>query len=69
MYNAYLPGNKHAPRLERDIYELHVEVTQNPAPETRKYLILEVQGEVVGEECDFTIPTIKYNFKWFIEIT
>ena len=39
LYNAYLPGKKHAPRLARKIEDVYNEIaTDEPLPEGRTYL-------------------------------
>ena len=39
LYNSYLPGNKHAPRLQRNVEEVYSEIaTDDPIPEGRGYL-------------------------------
>lgn len=57
IYNAYLPGNKHASRLTRPIEEVYAEIAEpgHEIPATRNYLVIEVSGslEVDGEEADF----------------
>lgn len=63
LYNGYLPGNKHAVRLGRRIEEVYREISDEPIPEGRKYLALELGGEVIGEGCDFSMPTTKYYFE------
>ena len=63
LYNGYLPGNKHAVRLPRLIEEVYREIADDPIPEGRTYLALEIGGEVIGEGCDFSTPTVKYVFQ------
>jgi hypothetical protein len=63
LYNAYLPKNKHAPRKTRHIEDVYNEVVEEPLPEGRNYLVIEVSGEVLDEGCDFAMPVIKYKFK------
>jgi Ubiquitin fold domain len=63
LYNAYLPGNKHAVRLPRNMEEVYREIAEEPIPEGRNYLALEIGGEVIGEGCDFMVPTVKYYFQ------
>lgn len=63
LYNMYLPGKKHEPRLVREISEVYKEIAKEEFPEGRNYMILELGGEVIGENCDFQIPTVKYYFK------
>lgn len=62
LYNAYLPGNKHAARKEREMAEVYREISDEPVPEGRYYLIMEIGGEVIGEGVDFAVPTVKYIF-------
>ena len=63
IYNQYLPGNKHQPRLAREIFSIYNEISEDKLPEGRKYMILELGGEVIDEGCDFSIPSIKYYFE------
>jgi Ubiquitin fold domain len=62
LYNAYLPGNKHKPRLDMIIEKVHAEISQTDLPKGRYYLVLEVGGETVADGADFTMPPIKYCF-------
>lgn len=62
LFNVYLPGGKHEPRRVREIAEVYREISDEPIPDKRKYLALELGGEVIGEGSDFSIPTIKYYF-------
>lgn len=63
LYNGYLPGGKHAVRLTRTPEDVYREISEDQVPESRRYLALELGGEVVGEGCDFSMPTVKYYFK------
>jgi len=63
LYNAYLPGNKHAPRLTRKVEEVYKEIAEQDFPEGRYYMILEVGGEIKDSGEDFQMPPIKYCFK------
>lgn len=63
LYNGYLPGNKHGVRRPRYIEEVYREIAEDPIPEGRRYLALELGGEDISEGCDFTMPTVKYYFK------
>jgi len=67
LYNAWLPGSKHASRLNRPIEEVWAEISPEALPATRPYLQLEVGGNVIVEagadELDFQIPTIRYQFR------
>jgi ubiquitin-activating enzyme E1 len=62
IYNAYMPGNKHAPRLGRAIEEVYREVSTEPIPAGRRYLRLEVMGTIVESGDDFLMPPIQYYF-------
>jgi len=63
LYNGYLPGNKHAVRKGRLIEDVYREIAEDPIPEGRNYLAVEIGGEDLAEGCDFTTPTVKYYFK------
>ena len=63
LYNGYLPGNKHAVRKPRYIEEVYREISDEPIPEGRRYLAIELGGEEITEGCDFSMPTVKYYFK------
>ena len=62
LYNAYLPGNKHAPRLSRSIEEVYQEISKEPIPAGRKYLRIDVGGSIVDTMEDFVMPPVKYYF-------
>lgn len=54
LYNGYLPGNKHSVRLPRRIEEVYSEIaTDDPIPDSRNYLALELGGVVIGDGSDF----------------
>lgn len=57
LYNSWLPGGKHAARLNRPIEDVYGEVCTEALPATRNYICLEVGGNVIvadGEdELDF----------------
>ena len=59
----YLPGGKHASRKTREISEVYSEISDEPIPNTRNYLSIEIGGEVIGEGADCAIPTVKYIFR------
>ena len=63
LYNGYLPGNKHAVRLPRKIEEVYREIAEDPIPEGRYYLAVEVGGTELSEGDDFSMPTVKYIFQ------
>ena len=50
VYNTYLPGKKHAPRLSRAIEDVHREI--GIIVEGRNYLILEVGAATADEGID-----------------
>mmetsp|Transcript_32391 Transcript_32391/g.31685 ORF Transcript_32391/g.31685 Transcript_32391/m.31685 type:complete len:92 (+) Transcript_32391:907-1182(+) len=63
LFNLYLPGGKHEPRKVREVSEVYKEIaTDHPLPTGRKYLALEIAGEVIGEGADCSMPTVKYFF-------
>jgi len=62
LYNGYLPGNKHAPRLAKLVHELYEEISETKIIEGRRYLAIEVSSEHSEEGVDMTTPVIKYNF-------
>mmetsp|Transcript_21772 Transcript_21772/g.16117 ORF Transcript_21772/g.16117 Transcript_21772/m.16117 type:complete len:183 (-) Transcript_21772:41-589(-) len=62
LFNMYLPGGKHESRRPRELSEVYREISDEPIPATRKYLALEIGGEVIGEGADCSMPTIKYYF-------
>ncbi|CAI2378865.1 unnamed protein product [Moneuplotes crassus] len=60
LYNDYLPGKKHAPRLERKIEDIYADIGK--PVEGRNYITLEVGAATVDEGVDVTMPKIKYQF-------
>lgn len=62
LYNGYLPGNKHAVRRPRRLEDVYREISDEPIPEGRNYMAVEIGGTLVGEEVDISTPTIKYIF-------
>jgi hypothetical protein len=63
LFNFYLPGKKHEPRRYREIAEVYREISDDPIPESRKYLAIELGGEAIGTGAYFSIPTVKYYFE------
>ena len=64
LYNGYLPGGKHNERKGRLVEDIYNQIApDDPVPETRNYLQLEVGGEYIPEGCDFQMPTVKYIFR------
>ena len=61
MYNGYLPGNKHADRLQVPVHELYERISETQIIQGRRYLAIEVSCESEAGE-DVTVPTIKYVF-------
>jgi ubiquitin-activating enzyme E1 len=62
LYNAYLPGKRHAPRLTQRIQDIYLDISKETIPVGRTYLKLEVSGETVDDGSDFACPPILY--KW-----
>jgi hypothetical protein len=52
IFNAYLPGNKHASRLTRPIEEVYSEIAEegHKIPPARNYMIIEVSGSLEAKE-------------------
>jgi len=64
LYNSYLPGNKHAPRLAAKIEDTYEKVAEETIPEGRGWIHIELGGSVVGEDdMDFQVPPVKYVFR------
>jgi len=53
LYCSYLPGNKHAERLPRNIEDVYLNAAEIPIPQERYYLTLQIGGEDVEEGCAF----------------
>ena len=53
LYNAYLPGNKHADRLPKKPEDVYREISEQDFPEGRYYMVLEVGGAIKETEEDF----------------
>ena len=64
LYNMYLPGNKHAPRLEQKIEDVYKQVSGEELVTGRNYLQIEVGGTIIETGEDFQMPPIKYVFMW-----
>jgi hypothetical protein len=62
LFNAYLPGKKHDARRPRKIEEVYREISDDPIPEGRYYLALEIGGSDLSDNADFSMPTVKYIF-------
>jgi hypothetical protein len=63
LYNAYMPGNKHVPRLAMLPEKLYVDTAQEEFPASRNYMILELGGETCDDGSDFSMPPVKYYFR------
>jgi len=63
LYNAYMPGGKHAPRLAMYPEKLYEETAEEVIPASRKYLILELGGETCDDGSEFSMPPVKYYFR------
>ena len=64
LFNAYLPNNRHEPRKQRFIEEVYKEIaTDDPIPDGRYYLQIEIGGNEITSGHDFSSPTVKYIFK------
>lgn len=46
LYNAYLPGNKHAPRLQKKVEEVYQEVSEEKLDDSKTWLHIELGGAV-----------------------
>lgn len=62
LYNMYLPGNKHAPRLQQKIEDVYRSISTQPIPAGRRYLRIDVGGTKVDNGADFMMPPVKYYF-------
>ena len=59
LFNNFLPGNKHKPRLEMKVEEVYNQVAAEelPLPKGRKYLPLVVSGSC-KDGSDFAMPAV-----------
>ena len=62
IYNAYMPGNKHAPRLAQKIEDVYRQISKSPIPAGRRYLRIDVGGTIIASGDDFQMPPVKYYF-------
>ena len=60
IYNSYLPGNKHGPRLSRKIEDIYSDIAE--IVPGRNYLTLEVGAATLDENIDVSMPKVKYVF-------
>lgn len=61
LYNAFLPGNKHAARMPMQVKAVFDEVISKelPLPTGRTYLTLQVAGAMKNmEDTDFDMPPV-----------
>mmetsp|Transcript_5131 Transcript_5131/g.9503 ORF Transcript_5131/g.9503 Transcript_5131/m.9503 type:complete len:81 (+) Transcript_5131:1190-1432(+) len=62
FYNAYLPSDRHLPRLIKLVDQLYEEVNGAKIIEGIRYLELEISSEDVDDGSDMITPLVKYNF-------
>jgi ubiquitin-activating enzyme E1 len=60
IYNSYLPGKKHVPRLARKIEDIYQEIGE--PVEGRSYITVEVGAATLDDGIDVTMPKFKYVF-------
>merc|ERR1711893_27515 len=53
LYNAYLPGNKHAARLGEKIEDIYRQISTQAIPAGRRYLRIDVGGTIIADGADF----------------
>lgn len=63
LYNEYLPGKKHAPRLSQKIEDVHAQVNPDGVIEGKNYISLDVGACLIEDGVDVTMPKVKYVFK------
>jgi len=62
LYNLYLPGNKHAPRLQENPEKLFRTIKNTDFPAGRNYMVMDVGGETENGD-DIKMPLVKYFFQ------
>lgn len=62
LYNLYLPGNKHAPRLQQNPEQLFRDIKKTDFNAGRDYMVMDIGGEN-DEGSDIKMPLIKYFFR------
>lgn len=62
LYNAYLPGGRHVPRLQQTPEAVLLQITGQSPPEGRRYIRLDVGGTIIADGADFQMPPVKYYF-------
>lgn len=63
LYNGFLPGKKHAPRLEKKIEDVYLGIEGSSIPDHKKYLIIVPGGTIKESGDDFQIAPLKYVFR------
>lgn len=64
LYNAYLPGNKHAPRLQKKVEDVYQEISEEKLDDSKNWLHIELGGSVKDQDdTDFQMPPVKYVYK------
>lgn len=62
LYNLYLPGNKHAPRLEQNPEAIFRQIKNTDFAAGKRYMVLDIGGETENGE-DIKMPLVKYFFQ------
>ena len=62
LFDAFFMQGKHEPRRNRLIEDVYREVSKDPIPEGRNYLVLKVGGYCLDDGGEITMPLVKYNF-------
>jgi len=66
LFNAFLPGNKHAARMPMQVKAVYEQVAgaELPLPAGRSYLVLQAAGAMKDmDDVDFNMPPIQYYFE------
>mmetsp|Transcript_21396 Transcript_21396/g.33094 ORF Transcript_21396/g.33094 Transcript_21396/m.33094 type:complete len:458 (-) Transcript_21396:85-1458(-) len=50
LYNGFLPGNKHGPRLDMKVEDVYNQVSEKPIPQGKKYIQMELGGSCTDED-------------------
>lgn len=53
LYNAYLPGNKHAARNGEKIEDIYQSISKETIPANRRYIKIDVGGAIIENQADF----------------
>jgi ubiquitin-activating enzyme E1 len=62
LYNQYLPNQKHAPRLQMLIEDVHAQVNPDGVIEGKHYIALDIGAALIECGTDVTTPQIKYVY-------